>query len=320
MLGAATQQLFNTSSYTDKKGKTQYNITGMRPFVPYSANPEDYVAGFSPLQQYAQANAANLQMPGQFNAATGLSGQAGFNALTAGDRYAQQATDPGSIQAYMSPYMQNIVAGQQRDAQRQADIATQARNAKFAQSGAFGNSGRMAIENSEANRNLAGLKNSIYLQGQQKAFEDAQQAQRFGSQLGLQGKGLAGQIGGQLADIGSAQLAGQNSILNLQNMFGGQQQQQNQNIINQAISNYAQQQEYPMQQLNSYNALIRGYVVPGQTSTQYQAPPSAFSQLAGAGIGAYGLSQLMGGGKAKGGVIKTGGIERLALRRALQGE
>lgn len=326
MLGAATQQLFQTTPYTDSKGKTQYSITGMRPFVPYSANPEDYIAGFSPLQRSAQANAANLQMPGQYNVATGLGEQAGLGGLTAGARYAQQATDPGSIQAYMSPYMQNIVAGQQREAQRQADIATQTRNAQFARASAFGG-GRQAVENAEAARNLAGLKNSIYLQGQQKAFEDAQQAQRFGATLGLQGQGLAGQMSGQLADIGTSQLAGQTNILNLQNMLGGQEQQQMQNIINQAISNYAQQQEYPMQQLNAYNALIRGYVVPGQTSTQYQAPPSAVSQLAGAGIGAYGLSQLLGGGmgsggvrNAKGGVIKTGGIESLALRRALQGE
>ena len=318
LLGAGMQQLFKTSP----DGKGGYNITGTRPYVPYSANPSDYVAGFSPLQQYAQANAANLQMPGQFNAATGLSGQAGFNALTAGDRYAQQATDPGSIQAYMSPYMQSIVTGQQREAQRQADIATQSRNAQFARAGAFGG-GRQAVENAEAARNLAGMKNSIYLQGQQKAFEDARQAQQFGSQLGLQGQGLAAQTAAQLANIGSAQLAGQTGILNLQNMFGGQEQQQNQNIINQAISNYAQQQEYPMQQLNAYNALLRGYVVPGQTSTQYQAPPSMASQAASLGLGAYGVSQLgslFGGAKgAKGGQIKNGGIEQLAMRRALQG-
>ena len=318
LLGAGMQQLFKTSP----DGKGGYKITGTRPFVPYSANPEDYVAGFSPLQQYAQANAANLQMPGQFNTATGLSGQAGFNALTAGDRYAQQATDPGSLQAYMSPYMQSIVTGQQREAQRQADIATQSRNAQFARAGAFGG-GRQAVENAEAARNLAGMKNSIYLQGQQKAFEDARQAQQFGSQLGLQGQGVAAQTAAQLANIGSAQLAGQTGILNLQNILGGQAQQQNQNIINQAISNYAQQQEYPMQQLNAYNALLRGYVVPGQTSTQYQAPPSMASQAASLGLGAYGVSQLgslFGGAKgAKGGQIKNGGIEQLAMRRALQG-
>jgi hypothetical protein len=318
LIGAATQQLFRT----EPDGQGGLNIVGMRSYVPYSGNPADYVAGFTPLQQYAQANAANLQVPGQFNTATGMGEQAGYGGLTAGARYAQQATDPGAIQAYMSPYMQNIVAGQQREAQRQADIATQTRNAQFARAGAFGG-GRQAVENAEAARNLAGLKNSIYLQGQQKAFEDAQQAQQFGADLGLRGQGLAGQMSGQLANIGSAQLAGQTGILNLQNMFGGQQQQQLQNIINQAISNYAQQQEYPMQQLNQYSGLLRGYMTPGSTTTQYMAPPSLASQAAGVGLGAYGLSQLgglFGGAKgAKGGQIKNGGIEQLAMRNALKG-
>jgi hypothetical protein len=179
------------------------------------------------------------------------------------------------------------------------------------------------VENAEAARNLAGLKNSIYLQGQQKAFEDAQQAQQFGAELGLRGQGLAGQMSGQLANIGAAQLAGQTGILNLQSAMGGQQQQQLQNIINQAISNYAQQQEYPMQQLNQFSGLLRGYMTPGSTTTQYQAPPSFASQAAGVGLGAYGLSQLgsmFGGAKAaKGGHIKNGGIDQLALRAALKG-
>jgi hypothetical protein len=41
-----------------------------------------------------------------------------------------------------------------------------------------------------------------------------------------------------------------------------------------------------------YNALLRGYAVPGQTTTQYQAQASPLSQIAGlgtAGIGALGL-------------------------------
>jgi len=53
MLGATQQQLFNTS--TDASGNV--NITGIKPYQPYSTNPSDYVAGFSPLQQQAQQGA-----------------------------------------------------------------------------------------------------------------------------------------------------------------------------------------------------------------------------------------------------------------------
>jgi hypothetical protein len=42
--------------------------------------------------------------------------------------------------------------------------------------------------------------------------------------------------------------------------------------------------------------LLRGYAIPGQTATQYQAAPSVVSQAAGlgtAGIGALGLYNAM---------------------------
>lgn len=501
MIGAATQQLFQTTPVTDAKGNTTYKITGMRPYVPYSANPADYVAGFSPLQEQVQANAANLQVPGQYAMGTGLAGMAGQGAMMtpeqammygqagygsgmlgqqlgvgqggyygglgagyggqaaglvplalgygqygadygqtaadigqmalqaqgygmdvgqqarnyaqqaamAGQQYAMGATDPYTTQAYMSPYAQNVIQAQLTEAQRQADIAATQRGAQFARAGAFGG-GRQAIENAEAARNLAALKNSIVSQGLQSAYQQAQQAQQFGANLGLQGltgaqaglgtalqggqlglsgigqaiagqqagmqgaglglqgvgqagqlygqgmqgaqlglQGLAQQLagtaqgmqgagvglqgvsgaqagyglGGNLAQIlgglGQQQLAGQTGILGLQNQIGAMEQQQQQNIINQAISDFAQAQGYPLQQLNQYNALLRGYVVPGQTSTQYQAAPSTSSQLAGLGLGAYGISQLAGMAKKEGGQIKTGGIEKLALRRALKG-
>ena len=83
----------------------------------------------------------------------------------------------------------------------------------------------------------------------------------------------------------------------MQNQIGAQQQAQEQAKINQAIQNYAQAQEAPMTALNQYNALLRGYAVPGQTTTQYQAQPTLANQITGfgtAGIGALALSNAMG--------------------------
>ena len=88
-------------------------------------------------------------------------------------------------------------------------------------------------------------------------------------------------------------------------------------IINQAIQNYANQQQAPMQAYNQYNALLRGYAVPGMTTTQYQAAPSMTSQIAGLGTAAAGAYGLM---KKKGGAIKEKsgrGIDSLGLRNAL---
>jgi hypothetical protein len=386
LLGGATQQLFNTQRNEDGT----YNITGTRPFTPYSVRPSDYVAGFSPLQQQVQANAANLQMPGQFNQATGYAnaaglggfdsagraygyGNAGFQsgqqaanvgqlglraeqygrnvsnqaedygrqAANTGNMYEQMATNPSAYQAYMSPYQEAVTDIQLQGLQRQADIAATGRQANAVRAGAFGGS-RQAIENAEANRALASQMDAVRAQGLQQSYQQAQaninqraqlglqglqgaqqglgtalqggqlglaglgttlqglQSGMQGAQVGLQGLsgaqagyGLANQAANQLGQLGTQQLAAQTGVLGLQNQIGGQQQAQQQQLINQAIQNYAQAQEAPMNAFNQYNALLRGYAIPGQTATQYQAQPSIASQVAGlgttgiAGLGLY---------------------------------
>jgi hypothetical protein len=124
-----------------------------------------------------------------------------------------------------------------------------------------------------------------------------------GSQMGLQGVsgaqagyGLADRAAGTLGTLGNQQLAAQTGILGLQNQIGGQQQSQQQQYINQAIQNFAQAQENPMQRYNQINAMVRGYALPGTTTTQYQASPSLLSQVGGAGIAGVGLYNAMNPG------------------------
>jgi len=107
--------------------------------------------------------------------------------------------------------------------------------------------------------------NQLIGQGYNQAFNQAQQAQQFGANLGLQGQqaqagALAQQLAAanQLAGLGGQQLQAQQGIYNLQNQFGQQQQQQQQNIINQAIQNYATEQQYPFMQLGVLNSMLRG--------------------------------------------------------------
>lgn len=82
IIGGAQQELFDYE--VDANGN--YVLKGAKPFVPYSANVKDYVAGFSPMQQQVQYNAANLQMPGQFNQATGYANQAAQGGLDSAGR------------------------------------------------------------------------------------------------------------------------------------------------------------------------------------------------------------------------------------------
>lgn len=355
MLGSATQQIFKTDA--------KNNITGIRPYAPYSSNPANYVANFSPLQQQAFGGAGSMRPSGQINAASDLAfnsaqgakgtvnpamaygmlgTQYGQAAANTGGIYGQMATNPYATQAYMSPYMQNVVGTQKQGALRDFGVMQQGRQAQAARAGAFGGS-RQAIENAEAQRNLATQMQGIEAQGAQNAFQSAQQAQQFqsqqqlaglqaamqGAQTGLQGVnaaqqgyGQAGQLSSTLGALGAQDTQNQIQIAQLQNEFGGQQQAQQQNIINNAINNYAMSQQYPMQQLGMYSALLHGLNTPTSASTTYQSAPSMASQvagLAGTALGAYGASG--GFGKKKGGEIrlKSGGLADLAIHNVMKG-
>ena len=97
VLGGSMQELFNTTPVTAEDGTTTQQITGVKAsnFQPYSANPRDYVAGFSPLQEQVQYNTANLQVPGQYNQATGLAGMGGMGGIES----AQNAMGYGELGA-----------------------------------------------------------------------------------------------------------------------------------------------------------------------------------------------------------------------------
>jgi hypothetical protein len=113
-----------------------------------------------------------------------------------------------------------------------------------------------------------------------------------------------------LGQLATQQQQADLSRLGFQGQMGEQQQQRQQQIINQAIQDYALSQEMPMQRLAGYNALLRGYATPTTTTSQYQAAPNALQSIGALGTAAGGFGTLMGGGKKAGGAIKLakGGI------------
>ena len=340
MLGATQQQLFNT-----KDGQ----VTGFRPYAAYGAAVDDQgnilntaqeqskaaVAGFSPLQQQALSGMANMRVPGQTEAASQMTANLAGRALGAGQYDAgtfgtDSFTGKGTAANYMSPYMQSVVDIQTREAQRQADIAGTQRGAQAAGAGAFGGS-RQAIMDAEAAKNLAQQKGDIQAQGSQAAYQQAQaqfnaeqqrtqqaqqmaeQSKQYGAGLGMQGIQQAGSMAAQLGGLGQQQYGQQMGLLGAQAQAGGQQQQLEQARINQAMQNYATQQQYPMMQLGLMSNMLRGLPMQSSTTSMYAAQPSALNQIAGS-YGAYdqynkAQNTLMG--KAEGGVIKkmaAGGI------------
>ena len=206
---------------------------------PYQTYGGERTAQFTPLQQQSYQGAAGMQ---------------------AGPQAFQS-----QIGQYMSPYMQNVVDIQKREAERQSGIAGAQEQAQMARAGAFGG-GRDAIMRAERGRNLGTQMNDIQSQGLQSAYTNATNQYNTGQSQNM-------------------------AINQLQNQFGGQQQQQVQNILGQQYQDFQDQKRYPYQQLEFMSGLMRGTPM-GTVSSMYQPPGSALGQVAGLGMGAYGLSQM----------------------------
>jgi hypothetical protein len=284
--------------------------------TPYQAYGGERIAGFTPMQQRAFQGVANLAPAQQLGTATQMSGLAGLQGLGAGQQYAQQATSPGSMQAYMSPYTNLALEPQMREAARRSAMEGQMQQAQAVQRGAFGGS-RSTLLEAERQRNLGQLQSDIYGRGMQTAFEQARQAQQFGADLGLRGAGMGLQAAGQLGQLGQTQFGQQKDILQGQLSAGAQQQGLEQQRLAQAYQDFQNQRQYPYQQLAFMSDMLRGLPLSQQTQTMYQAPPSMLGQVAGAGM-AYLGAQKAGLFGAEGGVV-PGGLARLAADKLVQG-
>jgi len=268
---------------------------------PYQTYSNPRIAGFSPMQQQSFEGAANMQVAPQIGQGTAAATMAGLGGLGV----AGQANVGGfqnQVGGYMNPYMNQILAPQLAEANRNYDIGATKQQSAATQAGAFGGSREaiMAAEN-ERNRNT-GL-NQIYGQGLNTAYTNAQNQYNQNLQNQLAGYGMANQAAGQLGQLGQNQYQQSMGINTLQNQYGGQQQALQQQGLSQSYQDFLNQQNYPYKQLGFMSDLIRGLPL-GQQSTKslYEPPPSTAQSIGQLGLGAYGIGQLF---KAEGGTVKS---------------
>jgi hypothetical protein len=216
-----------------------------QPYKPYQGQR---IAGFDPMQLQAQQNVANLGPSQQLGQATQMAGLAGLRAgnvqydtsniaeQRAKNAFLQQYqmqgpeavytgsfTEPGEASRYMSPYVQQALQPQLREARRQSDIAAQQQQAQAVGAGAYGGS-RQAIVEAERQRNLQQQLGDITGRGYQTAFEQAQNL--YGTE---QGRAMQ-------AALANQQMGFQTGQQNLQALMG--------------VQNLAAQQGLTAQQLN----------------------------------------------------------------------
>ena len=291
-------------------------------YRPYQEYQDPRVAGFTQGQTGAQQETLGMQQRPEFDQAaqfanTGGTQSLGFGqtgaglgaiAAGAGQNYQNQATSPAAQQAFMSPYIQNVMDVQKQEAVRDAQIGNLTGNLSAARQGTYGGA-RQLLAQTERERNLQQQLGAIQAEGQQNAFQQAQQAQQFGAELGLRGlsTGLQGQqvglqgaqqatqAGATIGDIGGSAQANQLQRIQAQAAAGQEQRGLNQQLLDQSYADFLAQRDYPMEQLGYFSNLMRGIPVGlGSTATTYAQPPSLTSQLTGAGIAGLGMYNLMG--------------------------
>jgi hypothetical protein len=385
MLGSTQRQLF--TGQTDASGKftptgfnnfTPYGATYQRDAqgnpmrdpqgnVMYTNTAMDQARAAVAPQSAGQQMAANTVnqyvAPGQTGGASSIAGDVAGRSAISGYYSPLQAerfligkpqqirtdsfTSPYVSQGYMSPYMQNVINVQQREARRQGDIARSQQQAQAVNAGAFGGS-RQAILEAERQRNLATQLGDIQAQGLQQAYQQgmgqfnaeqqaylqaqqanqninfqravqnqqaqmaaqaAQEASRqFGANLGLQGYGQTLQAANLLGQMGQQEYAQDMGTIQAMNQLGAQQQAYDQSIINQDLQNYATAQQYPLMQLGVMSNMLRGLPMQASTTQNYQAQPSFASQAAGALGTGLGLYQQA----QRAGIYKEGGVVKMA--------
>jgi hypothetical protein len=223
------------------------------PYQPYGG---ERIAAATPEQQAARTSVSRMGAPGQVAAGTNLAQSAGITALGASkyapgqfnisrtdapDLYQYQMGAPQQLQQYqmggpqavqgglgsftgqgtaeqfMSPYMQQVVDIQKREAIRDAEKGQIAQNLAAARQGTYGGS-RQALASLEKERNLGQRLSDIQATGSQAAFDAAQRMfeaeQGRGLQAGLQTQRLGQEAGAQnlAARLGVQQLGSQQNL------------------------------------------------------------------------------------------------------------
>lgn len=277
--------------------------------APYQAYGGQRIAAATPEQQAARQAVAGMAGPTQFGAGTTLAGAGGYQGLLsgsqgmqAGQNYFGMATSPEAQQAFMSPYVQNVLDVQKAQAIRDAQKAQLGADLAAGRQGTYGGA-RQLLATTERERNLGQQLAQIQAQGLQSAYDRAQQAMQFGTtagiqgaQAGIQGAQAATQAGTALGQLGTGQQQAGLQLAQAQEQFGGLGQREQQAALDQAYQDFITQQQSPYKNIGFMSDILRGSSNLAATGgkTVYEAGPSPLSQIVGPGLLGLGMYKEFG--------------------------
>ena len=243
----------------------QFNITraGMAELAPQ-------VAAQDPLQAAAYQQAVDpTKGLGSFQPFLTKAGTAAdaATALTGTGMPLPSGVQAGSIEAYMSPYQQQVIDTTMKEFDRQADIrAIQQAAATLGVPGAFGG-GREGVQRAEyqaaSDRNRAQTFANLQQQGFQNAA--ARRQQDLANQMGI--SNLQSGLGARAQDFSRAQISGLGTL-------GAQQQAQTQAVLDAQRQAAQMAIDEPRQALARFGQGIAG-ITPGAGSIRLGEAPAA---------------------------------------------
>lgn len=209
--------------YYENLLKTGEGLTLGADYTPYGGQR---IADFTPQQLQVQQEIGGMTTPGQFQAGSQMAAQAGLASMQAGQydpsQFTAQTVTPeqlqyfqmggpqqfGSEQAqqYMSPYVQNVLEIQKREALRDAQRGQLAQDLGAARQGTFGGS-RQLMAAMMRERNLGEQMGDIQARGLQSAYEAAMG--QFNTEQGLRQQAGAENL---RAALGVQDLGARNAI------------------------------------------------------------------------------------------------------------
>lgn len=271
----STTQRIELPGYITRGSKEAVEMARRAAQTPYQPYGEQRFAGFTP----DELRAFELAREGIGAYTPYLTEAAGFYKGGAAPFTAED------ISSYINPFLATNLENVTRELQRAYAVGAKDRAAAAIKAGAFGGA-RFGIEEEEARRNLleqTRLATSTLSLG---AYQDAIARLQADREAKFRAAGLAGDIGG---------LAQQYGITDIGQLMttGGAQRELSQAERDFAYQQFLEGREYPITRAGQLASVTSGVPYPTTTyQAGYTAGPSLFSQLAGAGLAAYGVYRL----------------------------
>jgi len=246
--------------------------------VPYGGKR---IAQYSPEEKDVQQGVRSL-------AAAGSRPELGFASGQLGQA-SQAAGSPGmwnqeAYQQYASPYFENVIDIQKREAARDAAIAARQNEAGAVEAGAFGGY-RQGIMAAEGQRNLMQRLGDIESTGRQQAWQQAQEGFRSDREARMRGAEMQTQIAAQAESLANTQQSQALARLTALEASGAGQRELQQQAYELAYADWLEEQNWKKSQINFMNSIMRGIPVSANRTETTRSPgPALGSQLAGAGM------------------------------------